>query len=279
MNSLIPSLGTLLSEQLGPDVELVLDLDPAAGLTRSDPRQLEQVFAELAANARDAMPKGGKFTLTTRTLDLPAAGEPAELRPGPYVLLTVTDTGAGMSPETRQRLFEPFFTTKGSEAGGLGLANVYGIIKQAKGHIRVESAVGLGSTFFIYLPREVERGVGAATTQRLALLVVSADDDLRRRVRAALPGHAVLEARSALEALRAAAQHRGDLHWLLLDLPPGDRSDLPGRFTPLFPGLRTLTFCASADEAAARALEAPQELFLVNAFAADELARLVTRGL
>src|SRR5438067_1932041 len=146
------------------------------------------------------MPQGGRFTIATRHLDLPASGEPAELRPGPYLLLTVTDTGGGMSPETRQRLFEPFFTTKGSEAGGLGLANVYGIIKQAKGHVRVESAVGLGSTFFIYLPRVEERGVGTPATQRLALLVVSTDDDLRRRVRAALPGHAVLEARSALEA-------------------------------------------------------------------------------
>src|SRR5207253_6113801 len=103
-----------------------------------------------------------------------------------------------------------------------------------------------------------DRDAPAAVSRRQAVLVVSADAEVRRRVRAAVPaGHALLESRSALEALRAAAQHRGDLHWLVLDLPTGDRSDLPGRFTPLFPGLRTVMLCPTAEDAAARGAETP----------------------
>ncbi len=155
LNSVLDELGKMLRRILGADIELVTDLEPNLGPVRADPNQLEQVLMNLAVNARDAMPRGGRLEVRTRNREpVPPGEQHPEMPAGPRVLLEVRDTGTGMSEAVRLHLFEPFFTTKGPGRGtGLGLATVYGIVKQSGGHIEVESAPGHGATFRVYLPR------------------------------------------------------------------------------------------------------------------------------
>ena len=146
----------MLRRLIGEDIELVTTTEPALGAVRADVSQVDQVIVNLAVNARDAMPRGGRLTIALRNVELDESftREHAGAKVGPHVLLAVTDTGVGMSPETQSHLFEPFFTTKEVGKGtGLGLATVYGIVKQSDGYIAVQTAEGQGSTFEIYLPR------------------------------------------------------------------------------------------------------------------------------
>ena len=156
LNSIVEEMGKLLPRLIGEDIELVVRADQELGAIRADASQMEQIIMNLAVNSRDAMPNGGKLIIETRNADLDrtyTASHPL-MKPGAYIQLTVSDTGCGMDAETQSHIFEPFFTTKEKGKGtGLGLATVYGIIKQSGGFIWVYSELGKGTSFKIYLPR------------------------------------------------------------------------------------------------------------------------------
>ena len=233
INTVASGLGPMLRRILGEDIEFVQKLSPYLGTVRADPGQIQQVLLNLVVNAREAMPKGGRLTITTA--DLEVDGEAEALRsssaPGPYVELTVTDTGLGMDEQTKARIFEPFFTTKGLGKGtGLGLATVYGIVKQSGGNIVVSSAEGQGTTFKIQLPREHTRLAGPShvaveTSAELVagsetILVVEDEQAIRQVVQRILStaGYTVLTAANGEEALVAIAGHDGVIHLLLTDV-------------------------------------------------------------
>jgi PAS domain S-box-containing protein len=230
LNALVPGAEKLLRRVLGEDIKLAATLQPDLWTVRCDPGQIEQVILNLAVNARDAMPGGGKLTIETRNVEIGAdlvAPHPW-MRTGPHVLLAVRDSGQGMSPEVKARIFEPFFTTKPQGKGtGLGLATVYGIVKQSEGYILVESEPGWGTTFEIYFPRVMEAPVAAAPPGRATamrgtetVLVVEDDPQVRevtiRSLRSG--GYRVLVAAGGREALDVEASEQGPLHLLVSDV-------------------------------------------------------------
>jgi PAS domain S-box-containing protein len=231
LNALVGNLEKMLHRLIGEDVEL--RTKPAAGLgaVRADPGQLEQAIVNLVVNARDAMPKGGRLTIETADVELDrgyvAAHGPA--LPGPYVLLAVSDTGVGMDGATKARLFEPFFTTKEPGRGtGLGLATVYGIVKQSGGYVWAYSELGHGTTFKIYLPRVAETPeapestTGTPTPVRGSetVLVVEDQEEVRKLTKRVLEGrgYTVLAARNGAEALEILAQHPSRIHLMITDV-------------------------------------------------------------
>jgi two-component system cell cycle sensor histidine kinase/response regulator CckA len=250
IEEIVPMLRRLIAEH----IELVTLADPDSGRVSVDPGQLEQVVVNLAVNARDAMPGGGRLTIETATVDLETefVQTRTEVSRGPYVRLTVADTGAGMDAETQARIFEPFFTTKAPGAGtGLGLATVYGIVKQAGGTIYVYSEPGRGTTFRIYLPRVDEPAdvvdvvpVMSAPTGSETVMVVEDEAGVREFARRVLSeyGYRVLDARSGAEALDLAARHDGDIDLLLTDIVMAGMlgPELTGYLTEARPDLRVL---------------------------------------
>ncbi len=238
LNITVDNMGKMLRRLIGEDIQLVIALEPALGRVKADPGQVEQVIMNLAVNARDAMPEGGRLTIETRNvyLDEDYARQHLDVQPGPYVMLAISDTGVGMDEETQSHLFEPFFTTKDVGKGtGLGLATVYGIVKQSGGHIEVESEVGTGTTFKIYLPQIEEEGDSARQTWRPdsplsgreTILLVEDEEvvrDLARRV-LAQSGYTVLQARHGQEALQVCKDYEGTIHLLVTDVVmPGGMS-------------------------------------------------------
>ena len=231
LNAVVTNVDKMLRRLIGEDVDLVAVLGENLGNVRADPGQLEQVLMNLAVNARDAMPQGGKLTIETAntTLDAAYARTHMTVVPGEYVMLAVSDTGIGMDANTQAHIFEPFFTTKEQGKGtGLGLATVYGIIKQSGGYVWVYSEPGLGATFKIYLPRVAQPSKD--TGQRNAvespgkgnetILLVEDEPALRAMVRSVLEskGYQVLEARHGEDALMVAELHRGTIDLLLTDV-------------------------------------------------------------
>jgi PAS domain S-box-containing protein len=295
LNALVADTEKMLRRLIGEDVELVTALDPALAPVRADPGQIEQVLMNLAVNARDAMPKGGRLTMRTADAALGAdavRGRP-EVRPGPYVLLEVADTGCGMSPEVVARLFEPFFTTKEVGKGtGLGLATVYGIIKQSGGHIEVESAPGRGTTFRIYLPPCEVRESSAEPAARPAAapggaetVLLAEDEEGVRSLAASVlrqKGYRVLEAENGEEALVASERHSGPIDLLLTDavMPRLGGSELAKRLRAKRPQTRVLFMSGFTDSTLIRGGVTTGEVdCLLKPFGAEDLARAVRQAL
>src|SRR5947208_2662519 len=280
-----------LRRLIGEDVELATALDPTLGRVTADPGQLEQVIVNLAVNARDAMPQGGKLTLETRNIDLDSSYtlEHSLVKPGPYVQLTVSDSGIGMDEETQAHAFEPFFTTKPRGQGtGLGLAMVYGTVKQSGGFIWVYSEPGRGATFKIYLPR-VDAPVESATPPapverppRGSETVLLAEDEpaVRAIAQQVLErhGYTVLASQSGADALALAAQHGATIHLLLTDvvMPGMSGRDLADRLTAQRPGIRVLYISGYTDNAIVRhGMLDPGLAYLQKPFRPDALVRKV----
>jgi len=291
LNALVLDMDKLLRRLIGEDVELATALDPTLGRVTADPGQLEQVIVNLAVNARDAMPQGGKLTLETRNIDLDSSYtlEHSLVKPGPYVQLTVSDSGIGMDEETQAHAFEPFFTTKPRGQGtGLGLAMVYGTVKQSGGFIWVYSEPGHGATFKIYLPR-VDAPVESATPPapverppRGSETVLLAEDEPAVRAIAQQvlerQGYTVLAAPSGADALALAAQHGATIDLLLTDvvMPGMSGRDLADRLTAQRPGIRVLYISGYTDNAIVRhGMLEPGLAYLQKPFRPDALVRKV----
>lgn len=263
LNALLGDVAKMLRRMIREDIELAIDLGENLGRVKADPGQIEQVIFNLVVNARDAMPEGGKLTITTANMELGegSRADPAGLAPGSYVRLSVTDTGVGMTAEIRSRIFEPFFTTKEKGKGtGLGLSTVYGIVKQSGGEIAVESEPGRGTRFDIYLPRvdepleANEEGVlqEAISVGKETVLVVEDDDNVRNLAVRILnrQGYKVLEAANAGDALLICEQYEGSIDLLLTDvvMPRMSGVDLARRLHPLRPEMKVLYMSGYMDD-------------------------------
>ena len=247
LNDTIRDVEDMLRRIIGTDVELVTVLDPAHCRVKADPGQIMQVLLNFAVNARDAMPTGGRLTIESSrvNVDSPDPQSP-DLMTGPYVLLSITDTGVGMDSRVMSRLFEPFFTTKQPGQGtGLGLSTVFGIVKQSGGHIDARSAPGQGTTFRVFLPRVCEqaskRPASSAPADALGgsetVLVVEDDPKVRRFLVEVLRrfGYTVIEAETGADALRICAEHRESIHLMVSDviMPGLSGRDLAAKVKPL----------------------------------------------
>ncbi|HET9039583.1 MAG TPA: ATP-binding protein, partial [Gemmatimonadales bacterium] len=293
LNMIVHEMGGMFRRVVGERIELRLHLDPSLGDVIADPGQLEQVIANLGVNARDAMPGGGTLTLTTANVSgaglATAASEGLPLG-GPLVALSVSDTGIGMDDSVLAHLFEPFFTTKELGRGtGLGLATVYGIVRQSGGQIQVASRPGEGSTFTVYLPR-AEAPAGGSASGAVAeapvpggsetVLVVEDEDAVRHLVSRALraKGYRVLEAPHAEAALVLAGATAEPIHLLVSDLvmPGIGGLMLAERLGTSRPAMRVLFITGYAPEAVDRHGElAAAGALLEKPFTADQLARKV----
>jgi PAS domain S-box-containing protein len=291
LNSVVHAMESLLRRLIGEDIRLRVTAAEPLGAVRADPGQIEQVIVNLAVNARDAMPHGGELIIETADVELDQvyAQDHIPVLPGRYIMLAVSDTGTGMTPEVKAHIFEPFFTTKGVGKGtGLGLATVYGIVKQSDGYIWVYSEVGIGTTFKIYLPR-VDQGGAAARPEpqaeglmegRETVLLVEDEDAVRAVTRTLLRrlGYTVLDAAGARQALDLATRHAGSIHLLLTDvvLPEFSGPELAREITEAQPSVRVLFVSGYTDDAITQhgVLE-PGSPFLQKPFTPTSLARKI----
>lgn len=263
LNMAIANLNKMLRRLIGEDIELEMVEGRPLGRVKADPGQIDQVIMNLAVNARDAMPRGGKLTIETDNVEIGdsyALGH-FPMVPGSYVMIAVSDTGFGMNAETQARIFEPFFTTKEKGKGtGLGLATVYGIVKQSGGFIWVESEVGKGTTFKVFLPPVTEAPVSqeratvpAEVQGTETILLVEDEEYVRSLVRKSLQskGYTVLEASNGQDALRVAQEYRGSIHLLITDvvMPGMSGRELAECLMPLRQEMRTLYMSGYADDA------------------------------
>jgi signal transduction histidine kinase/CheY-like chemotaxis protein len=293
LNALVADMGKMLRRLIGEDVLLEHVAGPSPPVL-ADRGQLEQVVLNLAVNARDAMPGGGRLTLSTaplvvdETCPAPHPGVPA----GSYAVLTVADTGYGMHPQTLARIFEPFFTTKEVGKGtGLGLAMVYGIIKQSGGFIYAASAPGRGATFTIYLPAtEPVRSQGGPETDMAVvargtetILLVEDEEAVRGMTREALQlcGYTILDASQGVEALRLCAEHAGPLHLVLTDvvMPEMGGPELVRRLTASRPDLKVLFMTGYTTDSTLRGLSPHAAPVLHKPFTLRDLSRIVRQVL
>jgi PAS domain S-box-containing protein len=288
LNQVVAGMESLLRRVLGEDIDILGVLQPGLWRARIDRSQLEQVLLNLAVNARDAMPGGGRLTIETLNIELDAqyASGHAEVAPGRYVLLAITDTGIGMDAATRERAFEPFFTTKAAGTG-LGLATVHGIVKQLGGHVWVYSEQGKGTTFKLYFPATDETAdtesapFEAATLSGTETVFVVEDEDVVRRLvveTLARRGYTVLEAAAPEEALRLSGSHEGEIQLLVTDvvLPGMNGRALAERIKAERPGVRVIYMSGYTENAIVHqgVLDA-DTAFIQKPFSLDALARKV----
>ena len=263
-NDVVANMDKLLRRLLGEDVELRAALAPELAAVKADPSQLEQVVLNLAVNARDAMPNGGRLTIETQNVELDQEYVQGHLsaQPGAYVMLAVSDTGVGMDAATQARIFEPFFTTKEKGKGtGLGLATVYGIVKQSGGWIWVYSEPGHGTTFKVYFPRALEAAAPVAPSPASpvsvrgseTVLVVEDEEVIRNLVRKVLTanGYTVLVAANGRDAEQVAGQHDGAIHLLVTDvvMPGMNGREVAQRLAGARAGIKVLYLSGYTDDA------------------------------
>ena len=264
LNAVVSNLDKMLGRLIGEDIKLHTHLDPALGHVKADPGQIEQVLMNLVVNARDAMPTGGNLTLETGNVELDEtyASTHPTVQPGPHVMLAVSDTGVGMTPETKARIFEPFFTTKEQSKGtGLGLATVYGIVKQSGGSIWVYSELGHGTVFKIYLPlvgdypvaKELAKTETDSAAGTETILVVEDEKGVRSLIRLALisAGYKVLEVEDGESAVATCANYDGPIHMLLTDvvMPQMSGPAVAGKVATLRPGIKVVYMSGYTDDA------------------------------
>ncbi len=289
LNEVVANMDAMLRRVIGEDIDLVTVLEPQLGHVRADPGQIEQVIMNLVINSRDAMPRGGKLTIKTGNVELDQAysRSHASVRTGPYVMLAVSDTGTGMDPETQAHIFEPFFTTKEQGKGtGLGLATVYGIVKQSGGNIWVYSEVGRGTTFKIYLPPVAETVQSLKPAGTLAepergwetVLLVEDEGAVRNLIHGVLEmnGYTVLQADSGIEAIRICEEYEGPIHLLITDvvMPQMGGRDLAERLEASHPEMRVLYMSGYTDDAIVHHGVLDEGVaFLEKPFTPDSLAR------
>ena len=267
LNTLLRDLEKMLRRIIGEDIEMVIQLAEDLGRVRADVGQIEQVIMNLAVNAKDAMPSGGKLTIETADVELDEsyARSHVDVKPSHYVMFSVSDTGVGMTSGVRERIFEPFFTTKEKGKGtGLGLSTAYGIVKQSNGHIWVYSVQGKGTTFKIYLPR-VNEPLGEIRKEVLkeelprgneTILIVEDEEEVRRLAGKILEkqGYRILETFNGNDALLACERREGPIHLVLVDvvMPGMSGSELARLLKPLYPEIKILYMSGYTDNAIVR---------------------------
>jgi two-component system cell cycle sensor histidine kinase/response regulator CckA len=283
LNAVLRDTAEMLRRLIGEDVEFRMELDPALGAVKVDPHQIVQVVLNLVVNARDAMPRGGTLLIETRNVDSSEADLPGNAVPA--VLVAVRDTGLGMDASTQARIFEPYFTTKGERGTGLGLSTVYGIVKQSRGTIRVDSRPEQGSTFSVYLPREEGRAQPTAEPRRKKVQhrkggrILLVEDD--RAARSALEeflqedGHTVLSAGDGDEAERLCAEASEPVDLVVTDtvMPRMSGPQLVARLRELQPGLKAILMSGHTPETVLQHGQTPghEAVFLQKPFEIDDL--------
>jgi two-component system, cell cycle sensor histidine kinase and response regulator CckA len=291
LNSVVEEMGKLLPRLIGEDIELIIRTDGDLGTVRADASQMEQVIMNLAVNARDAMPNGGKLVIETVNAELDHGYMTSHplMKPGPYIQLVVTDSGTGMDAETQAHIFEPFFTTKEKGKGtGLGLATVYGIVKQSGGFIWVYSEIGKGTSFKIYLPRldQAEDRPGMPNnsaelpTGTETVLLSEDEQDVREIAREFLEsgGYKVIEAKDGTEAVQLAKQHRGKIQLLVTDMvmPGMTGQELAVKLQSEHPGLCVVFMSGYSEHAATEMTNAdPSVRLLTKPFSRAAILRTV----
>ncbi len=295
LNTVVDGCESMLQRVVGEDVDLKTALRPGLDRLNADPGQIEHVLMNLVVNARDAMPQGGKITVETDnvTLDATFCHLHAEVAPGPYVMLAVSDTGCGMDQATRERVFEPFFSTKEKGKGtGLGLSIVYGVVKQSGGHLFVYSEVGVGTTFKIYLPAVSTPATAAHPPQARkampagseTILLVEDEDGVRALTRHILEscGYTVLEADSGVAAIRIAERHHGPIDLIVTDvvMPELGGRQAAERVALLVPTIKVLYLSGYTDDAIVRhGVLVSETQFLQKPFTPSTLALKVRKVL
>src|SRR5208337_673313 len=290
VNAVVGDMERLLRPLIGENIELVTQLSTETGHTRADAGQLEQVIMNLVVNAKDAMPEGGKLTVQSSDVTVRHSfSEHCFIQPGRYAVISVADTGHGMDKETQSRIFEPFFTTKDKGKGtGLGLSTVYGIVKQSNGYVFAQSELGVGTTFYVYLPRVEDSAEELSPTESQpneaggceTVLLVEDEESVRELVRVTLAsrGYKVLEAEDGERGLQIAESCKEHIHILITDvvMPGIGGRELAKKLLLLRPGISVLYLSGYTEDAVvAPGALGPGTGFLQKPFTLQNLAKKV----